>query len=59
VLERDDVFRVDIYDERMRAALGAFFLGMDAVQTTREVPTGDYDHEQALGAAALGVTKHT
>jgi cytochrome P450 len=46
VLERDDVFRVDGYDERMRAASGAFFLGMDA--------GADYDREHALGAASLG-----
>jgi cytochrome P450 len=46
VLERDDVFRMDGYDERMRATSGAFFLGMD--------PSPDYQREQALGAAALG-----
>jgi cytochrome P450 len=46
VLERDDVFRMDGYDERMRAASGAFFLGMD--------PCPDYERERALGAAALG-----
>jgi cytochrome P450 len=46
VLERDDVFRVDIYGEKMRATSGAFFLGMDAGP--------DYDREQKLGMAALG-----
>jgi cytochrome P450 len=46
VLERDDVFRMDGYDERMRATSGAFFLGMDA--------GADYDREHALGAASLG-----
>ena len=46
VLERDDVFRVDGYDERMRATSGAFFLGMD--------PGAQYDKEQRLVAAALG-----
>jgi len=46
VLERDDVFRVDIYGEKMRATSGAFFLGMDAGP--------DYDREQKLGKAALG-----
>ena len=73
VLARDDVFRVDLYDERMRAAAGAFFLGMDASaddpgkshpsgcstppgvpQRLEAAPTGDYDRERALGAAALG-----
>jgi cytochrome P450 len=46
VLEREDVFRMDGYNERMRAASGAFFLGMD--------PGPDYDREHALGAASLG-----
>jgi len=46
VLERDDVFRVDGYDDRMRATSGAFILGMD--------PGSTYDKEQRLAAAAVG-----
>jgi cytochrome P450 len=46
VLERDDVFRMDGYNERMCATSGAFFLGMD--------PCPDYEREHALGAASLG-----
>ena len=46
VLDRDDVFRVDGYDDRMRATSGAFLLGMD--------PGASYDKEQRLVAAALG-----
>jgi cytochrome P450 len=46
VLERDDVFRVDGYSDRMCAVSGAFFLGKDAGP--------DYDREHALGAASLG-----
>ena len=46
VLEREDVFRVDGYDDRMSAASGRFFLGLDGCHT--------YDQEQALGAHALG-----
>jgi len=45
-LERDDVFQVDIYNDRMRASSGAFFLGKD--------PGTDYDREQRLGATAFG-----
>jgi cytochrome P450 len=46
VLERDDVFRVDGYDERMRATSGAFVLGMD--------PGPHYDKERRLAVAAVG-----
>jgi cytochrome P450 len=46
VLERDDVFRVDGYDDRMRATSGAFILGMD--------PGAAYEKEQRLAAAAVG-----
>jgi cytochrome P450 len=46
VLERDDVFRVDGYDDRMRATSGAFILGMD--------PGATYDKEQRLAATAVG-----
>jgi cytochrome P450 len=46
VLERHDVFCVDGYNDRMRAASGAFFLGMDA--------GADYDREHGVGMAALG-----
>jgi cytochrome P450 len=46
VLERNDVFRVDMYNDRMCAASGAFFLGMDAGEA--------YESERRLGAAALG-----
>jgi cytochrome P450 len=46
VLERDDVFRVDGYDDRMRATTGAFFLGMD--------PGPTYEKEQRLATAAVG-----
>jgi cytochrome P450 len=46
VLERDDVFRVDGYDDRMRATFGAFLSGMN--------PGASYDKEQRLVAAALG-----
>jgi len=46
VLERDDVFRVDGYNDRMSATSGAFFLGMDRGL--------DYEREHALGAASLG-----
>ena len=46
VLERDDIFRVDGYDDRMRATTGAFFMGMD--------PGPAYEKEQRLAAAAVG-----
>jgi len=46
VLERDDVFRVDGYDERMRVSAGAFFLGMERGPI--------YEKEQRLAAAAVG-----
>jgi len=46
VLERNDIFRVDGYDERMRATTGAFFMGMD--------PGPTYEKEQRLAAAAVG-----
>jgi cytochrome P450 len=46
VLERDDVFRVDLYNERMQAATGAFFLGEDDGRP--------YRREESLGMACLG-----
>jgi cytochrome P450 len=46
VLEREDIFRVDGYDDRMRATTGAFLLGLD--------PGPTYDKEQRLAAAAVG-----
>jgi cytochrome P450 len=48
LLERNDVFRVDIYDDRMRATSGAFFLGMD--------PGGAYDGEQKIGRNVFGTS---
>lgn len=46
VLTRGDVFRVNGYDARMRAASGPFILGMD--------PGPEYDKEQAISARAVG-----
>ena len=46
VLERDDVFRVDGYDDRMRATTGAFFLGMDRGPI--------HEKEHRLAVAAVG-----
>jgi cytochrome P450 len=46
VLERDDIFRVDGHDERLRATTGAFLLGMDLGPT--------YEKEQRFAAAAVG-----
>jgi cytochrome P450 len=46
VLERNDVFRVSGYDDRMRAASGAFILGMD--------PGPTYEKEQNIAATAVG-----
>jgi cytochrome P450 len=51
VLERNDVFRVDMYDDRMRATTGAFFLGAD--------PGGAYDTEQPMGADVFGRSVET
>jgi cytochrome P450 len=46
VLQRNDVFQVNGYDARMRAASGPFILGMD--------PGPEYDKEQAIAARAVG-----
>ena len=46
VLTRNDVFKVDMYDDRMRATSGAFFLGMD--------PGGGYEGEQKIGREVFG-----
>jgi cytochrome P450 len=46
VLERNDVFRVGGYDDRMRASSGPFILGMD--------PGPTYDKEQDIAARAVG-----
>ena len=46
VLKRNDVFKVDMYDDRMRATTGAFFLGMN--------PGGAYDKEQPIGREVFG-----
>ena len=46
MLKRNDVFKVDMYDDRMRATTGAFFLGMD--------PGGAYDKEQPIGREVFG-----
>ena len=46
VLDRNDVFRVDGYDDRMRATSGPFVLGLD--------PGPTYDKEQRLAATAVG-----
>jgi cytochrome P450 len=46
VLERNDVFRVNGYDDRMRASTGPFILGMD--------PGPTYDREQDIAMRAVG-----
>lgn len=46
VFDQGSIFRVDIYNERMVATSGAFFLGMD--------PGPDYKAEQQLGEKAVG-----
>jgi cytochrome P450 len=46
VLENGEVFNVDVYNDRMRATSGAFFLGMN--------PGPIYRDEQGFGARALG-----
>ena len=46
VLERNDVFRVNGYDDRMRASSGPFILGMD--------PGPTYDREQDIAMRAVG-----
>jgi cytochrome P450 len=46
VLAQGNIFRVDIYNERMQATSGAFFLGMG--------PGADYDREKQLGQRGVG-----